>query len=94
MDYTAEEFADLVRAVEQQGGQQLPDMCLPTVYRLKQPTPSGPRRVDVETVGCEQFCLLAIPYDPEPKSKKKVNAVTACAVDDNVGMWPRFRRKR
>lgn len=95
MSYKADDFAKLVRMVEKQGGSQLPEPCTGTPFAIEQPLLTGGfEPVPVDTQHCGNFSLFAVPYDPEPGSDDDVGYVTACAVDDSMNLWPRFRSKR
>lgn len=74
----------LIEEVEAQGGAVLAEKCLPEAIEFKPPQ----REIeDSYTCGCGNFTRFASPYETESESG---NFVTACAVCDNVGAWPRF----
>jgi hypothetical protein len=85
MVYTEADFQRLVAALEDQGGQHLNDQCKAKTYRWTG-TNEQPRVVE----GCGNHMLLDVQYEPY-QDGSVVQSVTVCAVDDNVGMWPRFR---
>jgi hypothetical protein len=131
MDYSQHQFLNLIEAVEDAGGANLPDPCMPEDIVYEVATKTNKRtRVHVDSTGCGHTARFAVPYDPTaevqiPLDKDKdpgnlvrdrqvvvdlhmgldqvteeeaarlkafdAGIVTACAVDDNMGQWPRFR---
>jgi hypothetical protein len=98
MRYHPDDFLRLAEAVEEQQGALLPDPCVPQRYSLKIPDGPGdePRWEDFYTAGCNKEARFVIPY-PLPKGKagrqmesRGAGFLTACAVDDDMGKWPRF----
>lgn len=84
MDYRIETFNELVKEVEGQGGAILAEKCLPEEVIYEEGRHAVP---DSYTCGCNNFSRLTSPYESEGD---KVGFVTACAVCDNVGAWPRY----
>lgn len=87
MNYSQEEFLRLMEAVEEQGGEHLDDLCSAKTYEF-----TGKELARVTLPGCGNTSLFAVPYDALAKDGTEVGPqpVTACAVDDNMGAWPRF----
>lgn len=85
MDYRLDAFEGLIKEVEFQGGALLPERCLPESVDYKQ---EGRTEVpDTFTCGCGNFSRVVSPYAGEGENG---NFITACAVCDNVGAWPRY----
>lgn len=89
----------LHRRVEKQGGALLDEPCRPTELPGLMPgQPPYPRInkglapkeevVPAYTGGCGGMTRLAVPYDGE---EGRHGIVTACAIDDAMHQWPRFR---
>ena len=85
MVYTEADFQRLVGAVEEQSGQHLNDQCKAKTYRWTG-TNEQPRVIE----GCGNHMMFDVIYEPYNEGNV-VQTVKVCAVDDNVGMWPRFR---
>lgn len=81
MRYHPDEILDLMAQIDEQGGRQLPGRCATREYPL-----TGDSHGPVTLEGCGSATLLAVPYD----RGKLPSEVRVCAVDDDVGRWPRF----
>lgn len=101
MNYDADSFLALLEEVERQGGVHLPDPCEPVKFRLKQPNGRGELKwKEVFTTGCRKDARFVLPYEPAARTAKERQAMlergggfaTACAVDDDMGKWPRFAK--
>lgn len=97
MQYHPDDFLRLAEEVENQGGAMLNDPCLPETYRLKVPDPDGALRwADYTTSGCLKDARFVVTYDlPAGEEGDRMAArgggfATLCAVDDDMGKWPRF----
>jgi hypothetical protein len=82
VEYQQDEFFALMEQVEDQGGDHLPERCKAQRYTF-----TGDQIKPVTLPSCGNETLFSIPYVGE---KDKPSAITVCAVDDNMGMWPRF----
>lgn len=111
MNYHPDDYVALCTEIEASGGTLLHEPCSGTVFRLKQPDPSGKmvwKRF--ETSHCNESARAQIPYDStlhirlmdddEPdvcivehtgEKELGVGTVQVCAVDDAIGLWPRFQ---
>lgn len=92
MNYSQEEFFELMELVEDAGGQHLDEMCKMRTYEF-----CGDRLPDtLKTIpGCGEVALFTVPYKMVKKSKTGREClvdreVKVCAVDDDMGRWPRF----
>lgn len=87
MNYSESEFYALMESVEQQGGEHLDKMCKAKTYKMV-----NPKSKPVTIAGCGNSALFKVPYDALDKSGATVTvrAVEVCAVDDDMGRWPRF----
>lgn len=82
MKYDKAEFFDLMERVDVEGGEHLDAQCSAREFSF-----SGDKMKPVLMPGCGESALFSIPYD----SKGKDNGpVQVCAVDDDMGRWPRF----
>jgi len=80
MNYTKDEFFELMDDVEAQGGTHLDDLCAHKTYDFV-----GDKLKPVTLPGCGNNAIFNVPFlDDETLS------VTVCAVDDDMGKWPRF----
>lgn len=99
MQYHPDDFLRLVEAVEDTGGTLLPDICNPRQFKLRLPSPETGEYewTDLYTSGCMREARFALPYNvPQSKQGAKMKEraagiVTVCAVDDDMGKWPRFQ---
>ena len=83
MKYSQEEFFDLMERVENEGGEHLDDIC-----GVRQYTFSGPHTKPLTDPGHGEVTLFKIPYLHEDDST--AGELTVCAVDDDMGRWPRY----
>lgn len=92
--YHPDDFIRLTETVEQQGGARLEEACVPSMFKLKVPDHSGDMRWKrFHTSGCRNHSRFVVQYDPgEEVSETHPSGglMTACAVDDDMGKWPRF----
>jgi hypothetical protein len=99
MLYHPDDFERLVDTIEASGGTHMPGPHRAKKFKLKMPNgPDGkPRWTEVFTVGCERETRFLVPYAvPKGRLGKKMlqrgaGLVEVCAVDDDMGKWPRFR---
>lgn len=90
MDYPPDAFDALLTAVTQGGGALLPDPCTKQDIRYEGAayTPSLQERV---TCGCGHLARMMTRYAPEnDQAPTGSGFVTACAVCDSIGAWPKF----
>lgn len=87
MRYDHEAWEKLISAVEDQGGALLTTPCRPT--RIPELSTA---RNPAETCGCKNESRFSFPRldSKEEKNEKAEELVTACAVCDDMGKWPRF----
>lgn len=85
MIYKVATWELLAEEVEHQGGMILPEKCLPEDVEFKPPQKNIPGS---HTCGCNNFTRVVSPYAQEDEDHG--GFVTACAVCDNVGAWPRY----
>lgn len=99
MDYGPEAFAALWDEVEHQSGALLPDACLPQDADYTDPPYIKNTGVQKGiTCGCGNDSRFVSLYEVEPGTKKEMASarkrgsgyVTACAVCDSMGAWPRY----
>ena len=81
MNYSPEAFLALMETVEEQGGVHLTEACQPKPFSLRYP---DDRVKKFHTTGCRQQARFVVPYG-------EGQTLIACAVDDNMGAWPRFK---
>lgn len=86
MNYDPDDFLDLEYAVEATGGIALPDLC--EGYWIKYPASRGRAHKRVRSSHCGNHSKFSVPYIGEGG---KAGHVIACAVDDDMGAWPRFQ---
>lgn len=93
VQYHPDDFLRLLESVEDGGGAVLTGLCTPQRYKLKV---EGKVR-DYFTTGCRRESRFLIPYElpkgrlGQKMAKRGAGLVTACAVDDDMGKWPRFK---
>lgn len=63
---------------EAQGIEHLDELCLPKEYEF------GGNATPVTLRGCGNSSMFAVPYGKDGEPAK------VCAVDDDMGRWPRF----
>jgi hypothetical protein len=88
MHYNREDFLGLMKLAEAQDCDHLDGLCTARKYEF-----TGKSSKPVVIPGCGNSALFTVPYTSLPKAGAKESVeseVTACAVDDNMLMWPRF----
>lgn len=87
MNYTETEFENLMTAVRNEGGEHLDRQCKARTYDF-----SGPQTKPVTIGACGNSTIFKLPYEALSKSGATVtlHSVEVCAVDDDIGRWPRF----
>ena len=86
MNYDEDCFESLEDLIAGVGGLLLPDVCEPQVLIFERQSERGiPSKAS--TCGCGNETRFAIPYEGEGDENC---VVTACAVCDDIGMWPDF----
>lgn len=85
MEYSREEFYDLMEAVENAGGEHLDRLCTATRYEFV-----GDHQKPVTYPGCGESALFNVPYEQGTTSAPVIGVVEVCAVEDEMGRWPRF----
>lgn len=85
VNYSKDEFFALMGAIEAAGGEHLDETCSPKTYNF-----SGPNSKPLVIAGCGNSSRFEIPYERAVQGARRRQTVNVCAVDDNVGMWPRF----
>lgn len=92
MKYSQDEFLELMERVEYQGGSFLDDVHEKRVVRIPKQAEKG-RRSTIE-LGCGHQSLFEIPYELEnPGPAGELGIIRVCAVEDDVGKWPRFQKE-
>lgn len=95
MKYDVDEFFRLVDDVRDQGGTWLSDERHDHVFF---PSFSGPKKPDGQLINgdlkyCGDYGLFDIPYLDQDKSVSPTpESIKVCAVDDCIGLWPRFAK--
>lgn len=84
MKYDKDEFFDLMERVDADGGEHLDAQC-----QAREFTFSGDKMRPVLLPGCGESALFHVPYEGI-KGAKDNGPVQVCAVDDDMGRWPRF----
>ena len=86
MDYSKPEFFDLMERVDEQDGEHLDEQCRMKTYEFcGDELPERAKRLP----GCGESALFMIPYAGITGTKDN-GPVKVCAVDDDMGRWPRF----
>lgn len=91
--YSPDDFLVLMERIESDGGQHLPGVCRGSKYKLEVPTHKGRRKEQFFTTGCLNESRFLVPYQA-PEGDEALAAqgmAVVCAVDDAVGLWPRFQ---
>jgi hypothetical protein len=90
MYYSQNEFFRLMEAIEDQGGEHL-DQTHDPIYHTDL-AGDNPKVKGFEMVYCGLDVLFEIPYEGLDKNGDEIGVqpITACAVDDWIGRWPRF----
>lgn len=84
MKYPQDQFFRLMEEIEFQDGVHLDATC-----ENRYVTPlTGDKVKGVEVAMCGENALFEVPY--EPLGSDTISKVRVCAVDDRVGLWPRF----
>lgn len=102
MLYHPDDMARLIEAVEAAGGTHMPGPHRAKKFKLRMPNGKPgealkERWQEVFTCGCERETRFLLPYAvPRGKLGKKMlergaGLVEVCAVDDDMGKWPRFQ---
>lgn len=84
MNYTKDEFFDLMAQAEEQGCVHTDEVCSKRVYEF-----DGLRR-PVAIRGCNNSTLFDVPYESIVQDARPGLLEGVCAVDDAMGRWPRF----
>ncbi len=87
MDYSKDEFFDLMQAAEDDGCTHTEEMCVAKEYNF-----TGKKSKPVTLAGCGNTTIFEVPYVGLDKhgNEMPVQPVRVCAVDDDMGRWPRF----
>jgi hypothetical protein len=88
MNYSEQEFYTLMEAVEAAGGEHLDRQCTARTYDF-----TGKHSKQVTIGGCGNSAFFKVPYlslDGTSMATSAVPPVEVCAVDDDMGRWPRF----
>jgi hypothetical protein len=102
MQFTETQFLNLMEAVHDAGGESLPERCDGRVLKYTQEDSKGRQKTyETKTQGCKRDSRFVVPYELGDLSTKDRNAmlkrgggfIKACAHDDDMGQWPRFRKK-
>lgn len=83
MNYHPDDMVRLDSAIYQDGGSALAQVCAPRILRYK----IAGRWKRVSTTGCGYHALYEVPYERE---SGQLGTATVCAVDDAMGLWPRY----
>lgn len=87
MRYTPDEFQALEDEINSQGGALLPDICTEDDVVFTCPPYKRNKTERRRTCGCGNLSRFVMEYDP---GDDKSQFITACAVCDNMGSWPRL----
>lgn len=86
MKYSQTQFLNLIDAVDDQGGMHTDDLCDDRYFTEF----SGDKVKGHELEMCNEVAIFHVPYEGEDG---KPSEVRVCAVDDSMGLWPRFRKE-
>lgn len=86
MYYERDEFFRLMESIEKQGGTHL-DKIHEHVYHADLVSDTGTKGLMV--VNCGESALFEVPYEALGNDGVLTTA-EVCAVDDRMGLWPRF----
>jgi hypothetical protein len=91
MNYSQTEFLRLLDQIESQSGEHLDKPCTPQTYNF-----TGEKSKPMTFGSCGNFSLFSIPYAAQDVKGKDIGArkVQVCAVEDDLGRWPRFGGNR
>lgn len=87
MKYSQNQFMRLIEAVEDQGGSYLDESCKP-VRAFEFTGPNKLKESEKALNYCGNQSMFEIPYEDEHGGK---GTIKLCAVEDDLGNWPRFR---
>lgn len=89
MRYTDAQYTAVMDAIEASGGAKLPDPCIGEKIDYER---KG-RKFPLRTTECRNRTRAVVNYDPgEDEIKERGGGYApVCLMDDNVGLWPRFR---
>lgn len=82
MNYSQEQFFELIAAVEAEGGSLTEDLCGAHSYEMV-----GEKSKPVMLPGCGNTSIFFVPYD----LGDKLGELRLCAVCDDLGATPRFK---
>lgn len=86
--YSANEFSALTDEIERQNGALLADPCVGSEVAYK----IAGRRAPARTVECRNKARFVVRYEcDDDQADRGGGFATVCAIDDEVGKWPRFR---
>lgn len=89
MNYDQDEYFDLMERVEEQGGELQESICANQRYDF-----TGPNSKPVTIAGCGNQSIFTVPYEgvvaKDGEVEPGVYPISVCAVDDDLGAWPRF----
>jgi len=87
VDYLNTELMDLMDQIAEQGGEHMDRTCVSREFEFV-----GPHSKPITLRYCNNDTVFAIPYEALDKEGREagLQPVEVCAVEDNVGMWPRF----
>lgn len=90
MKYDEKEFFSLLKEIKKQGGVHLDDEVHEHVYH---PHFVGPKSAKGYTqTYCNSVALFDIPYlEQDNTVSPAIESIKVCAVDDCIGLWPRFK---
>lgn len=107
MNYNPDDFLNLIEEAEAQGGVHLSEKCQPQSFRLmypvdeNRPEASQKRSKRFTTTGCNRQAKFLVPLLPDAYMAEhgidfdpvatEPALVKVCAVDDAMGLWPRFQ---
>ncbi len=87
MNYSEPEFFALLEAVEGQGGEHLDEQCKAKRYEFV-----GSDQKPVTLPSCGNNALFHVPYEARDADGMELglHPLRVCAVEDDMGRWPRF----
>jgi hypothetical protein len=84
VNYSKDQFFDLMTQAEEQGAAHRDEACTKRTYDF-----DGLRR-PVTIRGCGNSTLFDVPYESIVADARPGVVERVCAVDDAMGRWPRF----
>jgi hypothetical protein len=87
MNYSIDEFNAVAEEVEKQGGALLNEKCVAKDIIYTAPPYVKASTNFLVTCGCSNVSRFAIEYNGDDS---KTHLVTACAICDGLGAWPRY----